>query len=201
VERYVQFVINDDACILFSGALINFYAGLVNWFILQPELYQWRRLRGDVDAKKLPSKWFCTMNKLDPERAKCSAPEEEYDTPSNTPESAADQRARKHLRLWVRRLHCNQNYETRMLTTMTRGKKRSSTASSKEPYEWVRCCNPSCGKWRALLKFMDSTAVMEAAKNGEWYCVLNTWDEKMASCAAPQENLPAIGAPSWVMQD
>jgi hypothetical protein len=161
---------------------------------------KWRRLRGVVDAKKLPSKWYCHMNKGDPERAKCSAPEEEYETPA-TPESLQDMRTRKHLRLWVRRLQCNEAYESRLPTMTTRGKKRSTTTSAKEPYEWVRCCNPSCGKWRALLRFMDASTVMEQCKNGEWYCVLNTWDEKAASCAAPQENLPAIGCPPWVMQN
>ena len=113
----------------------------------------------------------------------CSAEEKYNASSSTTPESAADQRARKHLRLWVRRLNCHENYEARMLTTMTRGKKKSSTTNAKEPYEWVRCCNPSCGKWRALLKCMDVSSVVEAAKNGEWYCVMNTWDEKLASCA------------------
>jgi hypothetical protein len=161
---------------------------------------KWRRLRGVVDAKKLPSKWYCHMNKGDPERAKCSAPEEEYETPA-TPESMQDQRTRKHLRLWVRRLQCNEAYESRLPIMTTRGKKRSAATSAKEPYEWVRCCNPSCGKWRALLRFMDASTVMEQCKNGEWYCVLNTWDEKAASCAAPQENLPAIGCPPWVMQN
>jgi len=139
------------------------------------------------------------MNKRDPERAKCTAPEEKYDATASTPESAADQRARKHLRLWVRRLHTSENYEARM-GTVTRGKKKNHSASSKEPYEWVRCCNPSCGKWRALLKFMDSSSVIEAAKNGEWFCVMNTWDEKLASCAAPQEHIPA-NAPPWVQRD
>jgi len=159
---------------------------------------KWRRLRGIVDAKKLPQKWYCAMNKNDPERAKCSAPEEEYEAPM-TPETLTDQRARKHLRLWVRRLQCNENFEARM-PTMTRGKRRNATGA-KDPYEWVRCCNPSCGKWRALLRSMDAASVMESARNGEWYCVLNTWDEKTASCAAPQENLPAIGCPPWVMQN
>jgi hypothetical protein len=159
---------------------------------------KWRRLRGIVDAKKLPPKWYCTMNKNDPERAKCTAPEEEYEAPV-TQETLSDQRARKHLRLWVRRLQCNENYESR-LPTMTRGKRRNTT-SAKDPYEWVRCCNPSCGKWRAVLRSMDATSVIDGAKNGEWYCVLNTWDEKTASCAAPQENLPAIGCPPWVMQN
>jgi len=164
---------------------------------------KWRRLRGVVDAKKLnlPTKWYCNMNKNDPERSKCTAPEEEYDAPITTaPETAADQRTRKHLRLWVRRLQCNEAYEAK-LPTMTRQKKKSTSSSAKEPYEWIRCCNPSCGKWRAILKFMDKQTLMDNCKNGEWYCVQNTWDEKIASCAAPQENLPAIGCPPWIMRD
>ena len=161
---------------------------------------KWRRLRGVVDEKKLPSRWYCSMNKNDPERARCSAPEEEYEAP-HTPETAADARTRKHLRVWVRRLQCNEAYEQRQ-PTLTRGKKRAVASSSKDPYEWVRCCNPSCGKWRALLRMMDAKGnVMDRCRDGEFYCVQNVWDEKVASCAAPQENLPAINAPPWVLQD
>jgi hypothetical protein len=146
---------------------------------------KWRRLRGLVDSKKLnlPAKWFCSMNKNDPERSKCTAPEEEYDSALNTaPETAAELRARAHLRVWARRLQCNDAYEAK-LPTMT------------------RCCNPSCGKWRSILKFMDKQAIIENCKNGEWFCVQNTWDEKMASCAAPQENLPAIGCPIFCITE
>lgn len=140
------------------------------------------------------------MNKNDPERASCSAPEEEYETPQ-TPESVADARMRKHLRIWVRRLQTNEAYESRQ-PTLTRGKKRAVTTSAKEPYEWIRCANPSCGKWRALLRVMDAkTHVLDRVSNGEWFCVMNTWDEKMASCAAPQENLPAVGCPPWIFKD
>eukprot|EP00934_Nitzschia_sp_Nitz4_P003776 Nitzschia sp. Nitz4//scaffold122_size67431//51560//53101//NITZ4_006093-RA/size67431-augustus-gene-0.53-mRNA-1//1//CDS//3329534427//3766//frame0 len=161
---------------------------------------KWRRLRGVVDERKLPPKWYCSMNKNDPERARCSAPEEEYDA-STTPESAADARTRKHLRVWVRRLQSSEAYEARQ-PTLTRGKKRAAATSSKDPYEWIRCSNPSCGKWRAILRIMDAkAAVIDRATYGEWYCVMNVWDEKMASCAAPQENLPAVGCPPWVMQD
>ena len=161
---------------------------------------KWRRLRGVVDEKKLPTKWFCSMNRNDPERARCSAPEEDYDA-QQTPESAADARTRKHLRVWVRRLQCQEAYEARQ-PTLTRGKKRASASTMKDPYEWVRCCHPSCGKWRAVLRFMDakSSVLDRVAATKEWYCVMNTWDEKMASCAAPQENLPAIGCPPWVLQ-
>jgi len=134
------------------------------------------------------------MNKNDPERAKCSAPEEEYDA-ATTPENAIDQRTRKHLRVWVRRLHCNESFENRQ----TRVKRVN--VSLKEPYEWIRCCNPSCGKWRMLLRSMEGSSVVEQCKNREFYCVMNTWDEKTASCGAAQENLPTVGCPPWVMVD
>ena len=148
------------------------------------------------------------MNKNDPERARCSAPEEEYEAP-HTAESAADARIRKHLRVWVRRLQCNEAYEAR-LPTITRGKSKrtfSSSSSSnnsggaKDPYEWIKCCNPSCGKWRPILRIMDAKNIIDRTINGEWFCVMNTWDEKSASCASPQETLPAIGCPPWVIQD
>lgn len=196
-DRNVEDHINEEEEFEEEGSIFGQTAGSTNaTWVECDKCGKWRRLRGVVDAKKLPLKWYCSMNKNDPERARCSAPEEAYDTP----ESATDHRARKHLRLWVRRLQSNEAYEAR-LPTMTRGKKRSNASSAKEPYEWVRCCSPSCGKWRAILKFMDANSVIERAKNGEWYCVLNTWDEKFASCAAPQENLPAIGCPPWVIQD
>mmetsp|Transcript_3972 Transcript_3972/g.6265 ORF Transcript_3972/g.6265 Transcript_3972/m.6265 type:complete len:296 (-) Transcript_3972:287-1174(-) len=181
---------------------------------------KWRRLRGVVDARKLPSRWYCSMNKTDLERSRCSAPEEEYES-ATTPESAMDQRTRKHLRVWVRRLHCNEAYENRQRSSSS-NKKRALIASftsaggggggqgqgggamihaNKEPYQWIRCCNPSCGKWRMLLRSMDASSVIDKCRDGEWYCVMNTWDEKAASCGAAQENLPAVGCPPWVMVD
>lgn len=145
------------------------------------------------------------MNKTDPERARCSAPEEEYES-ATTPESAIDQRTRKHLRVWVRRLHCNEAFENRQRSSKKRAIAVANASGwgalhSKEPYEWIRCCNPSCGKWRMLLRSMDARSVIDKCRNGEWYCVMNTWDEKAASCGAAQENLPAVGCPPWVMVD
>ena len=100
--------------------------------------------------------------------------------------------------------------------------------------EWIRCSNPTCGKWRALPPYLTSAQVVgptvqcwSTARNsndsgdtcvdvntgmppdnrnqhqimqqkqkdqipvplvgGKWYCVLNYWDESVASCGAPQE--------------
>jgi hypothetical protein len=180
---------------------IFLFEGKSNYSFILSLCLQWRRLRGVVDKRKLPPKWHCSMNKNDPERAHCSAPEEEYDA-SRTPESAADARMRKHLQVWVCRLQYNEAYKARQ-PTPTRGKKRTAALSSKEPYEWLRCCNPSCGKWRVILRIMDAkTNVVDCCSDGEWFCVMNAWDEKTASCAAPQENLPAVvGCPPWFMQD
>jgi hypothetical protein len=184
-----------------EGSIFGATAGASNaTWVECDKCKKWRRLRGVIDEKKLPPKWYCSMNKNDPERSRCSAPEEDYEQ-SNTPESQADARTRKHFRIWVQRLKCNEAYESRQ-PTMTRGKKRNATMNSKEPYQWVRCCNPSCGKWRSLLRCMDAKSnVLDRTTDGLWYCVMNTWDEKIASCAAPQENLPAVGCPQWVLQD
>uniref|UniRef100_A0A7S1C0T6 CW-type domain-containing protein n=1 Tax=Corethron hystrix TaxID=216773 RepID=A0A7S1C0T6_9STRA len=195
--RRPDHVIGNESVEDEEGSLFGQSNGASNVWVQCDRCAKWRRLRGAVDSKKLPSKWFCTMNKSDPERARCSAPEEEY---HDVPESAEENRTRKHLRLWVRRLKGYEAYEAKM-PTMTRGKKKSVTIGSKEPYEWVRCCNPSCGKWRAILRFMDASDIMESTRDKDWYCVLNTWDEKTASCSAPQENLPATGCPPWVMKD
>jgi hypothetical protein len=122
----------------------------------------------DVLKNNLFFSWR-SMNKSDPDRARCSAPEEEYEA-THTPESAADARTRKHLRVWVRRLQTNEGFEARQ-PTLTRGKKRAVASSSKDPYEWVRCCNPSCGKWRAVLRIMDAKSnVIDRTLDGEWYC-------------------------------
>ncbi|GMH54638.1 hypothetical protein TrRE_jg11379, partial [Triparma retinervis] len=55
-----------------------------------------------------------------------------------------------------------------------------------------KCSSPSCGKWRALARGIELKDVIGENGNteSEWYCVQNWWDEKLSSCAAPQEHLP-----------
>ena len=62
---------------------------------------------------------------------------------------------------------------------MNTGNKKRTFAET----EWVQCCNPNCGKYRALPGSLDKATI----ENDEWFCVMNTWDEAVASCAAPQE--------------
>mmetsp|Transcript_1831 Transcript_1831/g.2850 ORF Transcript_1831/g.2850 Transcript_1831/m.2850 type:complete len:106 (-) Transcript_1831:162-479(-) len=71
----------------------------------------------------------------------------------------------------------------------------------KELYQWIQCCNLSDGKWRMLLRSMYAPSVIDKYKDGGWYCIVNTWDEKAASCGATQENLPAVEYPLWVVVD
>jgi hypothetical protein len=52
-----------------------------------------------------------------------------------------------------------------------------------------------------LLRSMDGSSIVDQFKNREFYCVMNTWDEKAASCGAAQESLPTVGCPPWVMLD
>ncbi|CAM9369044.1 unnamed protein product [Chrysoparadoxa australica] len=155
---------------------------------------KWRRLPDHLDAEKLPSKWFCSMNTYDPERASCSAPEADYhasppsmekivekkEPPKLSEEAIRANNLGRFLANWVKRLKCAEKAEQRMPSSVTtRGK-------SKRQGEllWLQCCNPNCGKWRATLRPVDALRMRQP-----WYCVMNTWDESLASCAAPQETV------------
>ena len=61
--------------------------------------------------------------------------------------------------------------ETRLpMAHGTRAAKRQRPVGEQE---WVQCCNPNCGKWRALHRSMDASNLPLK----EWYCVMNSWDE------------------------
>ncbi|KAJ1459061.1 CW-type zinc finger-domain-containing protein [Pelagophyceae sp. CCMP2097] len=139
---------------------------------------KWRSLPSNVEAKRLAKRrWYCTMNP-DPERNSCGAAEEDYR--STTRMSAKDRRMQEFLRQWVLRLKKIDAAEARLPRSVvgTRNKKRTSADTG-----WIQCCNPNCGKYRAV-----STALEERVQeNDEWFCVMNTWDEALSSCAAPQE--------------
>ena len=124
--------------------------------------------------------WFCALNP-DPRLSAggCNIPEQEYE--AKRPASARDKRLRSHLKQWVRRLQCADKAQERLPTSAaTRGRKRPPGE-----VEWVQCSAPNCGKWRALGRAMEGRSIVE--RHREWFCVLNTWDEALASCAAPQE--------------
>jgi hypothetical protein len=103
---------------------------------------------------------------------------EEPDQKGNT--SGRDARLRPHLAHVVRRLICTDRAESR-LPMATRRMKKGVT-----DLEWVQCKSQSCGKWRAMPPFIQGGALLRSCNN-QFYCVLNYWDESLASCAAPQE--------------
>lgn len=145
---------------------------------------KWRSLPSTVDPNSLPDIWTCDLNVYDPERANCEAPEENYNK-----EDDVNAPQKSFLRLWLKRLRCADRAESR-LGMSTRAKKR------KTEVEWVRCCNPACGKWRSLTRNIDSATMISKmyknkhfVDNGAWYCSMNSWDESTASCSAPQEPL------------
>ncbi|GMH92736.1 hypothetical protein TrVE_jg7953 [Triparma verrucosa] len=103
---------------------------------------------------------------------------EEPDQKGNT--SAKDQRLRPHLSHVVRRLACTDMAESK-LPMSTRRQKKAPTE-----LEWVQCASATCGKWRALPAFLNAATLLKSCNN-TFFCVLNYWDESLASCAAPQE--------------
>jgi hypothetical protein len=114
---------------------------------------KWRRLPADTNVKKLPRKWYCSMNESDPLRQSCTAPEEDYTTPAaplpaasmkiehgkdDEPEdpvtaqvSTADMR--KFCGLWSRRMRSMDLAESR-LSGSTR---RQDDSAPSDEFEWV----------------------------------------------------------------
>lgn len=148
---------------------------------------KWRSLPCTVDPDKLPDIWTCDLNIYDSERNSCDAPEESY-------KSASEEQhipLKGFLKVWAKRLKCADRAENRLSSAgLTRGKKRKVDA------EWIKCSSPSCGKWRALPRTIETATLLKRFNknrhyggDGTWYCSMNSWDETTASCAAPQEPL------------
>eukprot|EP01035_Chromulina_nebulosa_P018960 gene18960-24770_t len=144
---------------------------------------KWRSLPSFVDVDSLPDIWSCELNIYDNTRNSCDAPEENY--------KQTDGQLKSFVRLWVKRLRNGDRAESKLPpAALTRGRKR------KLETEWIRCCNPSCGKWRAVLRSIDTQTMLRKlndnkwdTKNALWFCSMNSWDETTASCAAPQETI------------
>jgi hypothetical protein len=148
---------------------------------------KWRSLPSTVDPDKLPDIWVCQLNHYDPKRRNCDAPEESY----KLPEEEQHVPLKSFLKVWTKKLKCADRAENRLSSAaLTRGKKR------KVEGEWVQCCNPSCGKWRAVTRSIDVAVMLRRLNKGrfyggegKWFCSMNSWDETTASCSAPQEPL------------
>lgn len=168
---------------------------------------KWRSLPPTVDPNSLPDIWTCDMNIYDPTRANCEAPEEQYEKE----EDQATSQQKAYLRLWLKRMRSADRAEARLNIGNGRGAGASMMKKKKPEIEWIRCSNPSCGKWRAISRNIDSNLLLSklhknrhfgedefsgggswggaAGGGGVWYCSMNSWDETTASCAAPQDPL------------
>lgn len=147
---------------------------------------KWRSLPASVDPDSLPDIWTCNLNIYDPTKNNCEAPEENY---SYDKENA---KLKSFFCVWVKRLKNNERAENRLPSlAVTRNRKR------KLDTEWIKCSNPSCGKWRAVLRSVEMTTIMKRLNRGKkygaertmWFCSMNFWDDTKASCSAPQEPL------------
>ena len=145
---------------------------------------KWRALPCTVDMITLPDIWTCDMNTYDSSHNSCSAEEELY--------VQDNAQLRSFLKITSKRLKNIDRAETRLPpSVVTRGRKRTLDV------EWVKCCNPLCGKWRAIgIRGLDSSNMLKRlnrssrwGKRMEWFCSMNVWDESRASCVAPQEPL------------
>jgi hypothetical protein len=164
---------------------------------------KWRALPSTVNPDALPDIWTCSLNIYDPDRMSCDAPEENYYANDDT-ETSANLQLKSFLRLWCKKLRTADRAEQRLnsnnaISSVTRGLNTTTTTRGKvrnRDVEWIRCSSSSCGKWRAIARGIDSMTLLRRLnknrKFGEgliWYCTMNSWDETIASCAAPQEPL------------
>lgn len=152
---------------------------------------KWRALPATVNASSLPDQWYCSLNIYD-KRNNCNVPEEVYNDDLHAP-------LRSFFKLWHKKLKSAER-DDKKLPVVTRGKKR------KLDVEWIRCSNASCGKWRAVLRGLNTSQMLGKLNKGsswgrnqklEWYCSMNSWDQTTASCSAPQE--PLFDCP-WNLQ-
>ncbi|KAL7538568.1 hypothetical protein ACHAXR_008642 [Thalassiosira sp. AJA248-18] len=97
--------------------------------------------------------------------------------------SHRDAKLRPYFKYWVNRLNSMAESEKK-LSRFRVGK--NTRVDPDQKIEWIQCSSPSCGKWRPLPPYMKSSAILESCNN-KWFCVLNSWDEALASCGAPQE--------------
>ena len=56
-----------------------------------------------------------------------------------------------------------------------------AAAQERETVDWVQC--NKCHKWRKLLPGVDVDSLPDV-----WYCSLNTWDNRFASCTAAEQS-------------
>lgn len=146
---------------------------------------KWRALPHDVDPNSLPDIWVCSLNTYDSVRNNCEAPEE------NFKDHEEDEQLQSFFKLWLKKLKNADRAENCLPSSaVTRGRKR------KLDTEWIQCSSPSCGKWRAVSRGIETSILLRRMNKGRhfggqgvWYCSMNTWDDTTASCAAPQEPL------------
>lgn len=146
---------------------------------------KWRALPHDVDPNSLPDIWVCSLNTYDSTRNNCDAPEE------NFKDHEEDEQLQAFFKLWLKKLKNADRAENCLPSSaVTRGRKR------KLDTEWIQCSSPSCGKWRAVSRGIETSTLLRRMNKGRhfggegvWYCSMNTWDDTTASCAAPQEPL------------
>ena len=165
-------------------------------WVLCDQCSKWRRLPARTDPNfpnDLPEKWVCSMNTWDVKTSTCSAPQQE-DTFREPPVGALK------IKVWCRRLRSGDRFEQRhsrrpgglsgnhLAPSSASGSLLSATYENNRDFgevDWIRCCSPSCGKWRACLRSMDARVLRDMYPI--WHCWMNTWDDARASCNAPQE--------------
>jgi len=150
---------------------------------------KWRRLPADTNPNDLPNRWYCRMN-TDPNRADCSVPEETYAEKVELPDPL-DQVKRQRVGLWVMRQKCRDRFEQKIKMARPADIETKASSGRNQKFNWIRCCNPGCTRWRVLSNIVppNPSALLNPLVHTdmEWFCWMNSWDNSLASCAAPED--------------
>ena len=180
---------------------------------------KWRYVPSRV-VPHLPPQWFCSNNVWDPEHASCDAPVEEQrvvlkkkkkrrkedlSSASPVPPENADggapvvvadtnvvlppkPRGRGRPRrnpLPVESSTLPQQQQQQQQQPETSQGSAQQNNEDGDNVEWVMC--EKCEKWRKLPSHISADDLPDT-----WYCTMNTWNPKAASCDAPEDKAEGL---------
>ncbi len=185
-----------------------------NWVQCEKCL-KWRLI---PSVENLPEKWFCEMNVTDLERNSCDAPEQTQEevtkkrrknkkktslmlTKTKSADSLDDRGSTKvadddkqggeeidgsgdpnnKVKKRGRQPKESKDDDNKV---EVKGKKKGRKPKETKQQEWVQC--ERCEKWRRLPATVSAKDLPDT-----WYCNMNTWDPRSASCAV-QDDFKAV---------
>ena len=186
--RNLQHENTEDAQLMKSESDINpnMVQTSTNW-VQCNKCTKWRKVPLSVDVDSLPDIWFCENNSWNFSVARCSAKQEEDDTGGDLPIAsvAATTTQKEKKPKTSNRVAGNSSFSIGQNSHPISGQNVVNNIN------WVRCEKRDCKKWRKVPGNIDVSKFPE-----KWYCYMNSWNQDLATCDAPEESDNEIGIDS-----